>query len=177
MLETEKEIIKDEITLDSALDDKYDLAYEKFHSGYYSESITICNEIIEKQKNHYKAFNIKGIAIAFSDDFENGMKNIDKSIELNDSYWYSRFNKALAYSYNKDFENGIIWYDKSLELNDYCWSYYGKAAIYGQLNDVDKAVENLKSAIDLNESVKNNAKYEKDFNLIKDEESFKDLLD
>ncbi|MEN8904516.1 MAG: hypothetical protein ABF289_01000 [Clostridiales bacterium] len=168
---------KNKIQLNSELDQLYDDAYRNFHSGAYNKAIDICDEVLEIQENHYKAYNIKGIALVFSDNFKNGMENIDKSLELEPDDWYLRFNKGLAYSYNKNFDEGLKWYDKSLEKKEYVWSYYGKAAIYGQLNDLDNTIKNLKIAINMSESVIEIARSEKDFDLVENTIEFKELIE
>lgn len=158
------------------LEAEYQKAYNLFHNGKYSESIKICNIITSIDPTNFKALNIKGIALCFSDNFKEGMQSIDKSLQISPNYWYSRFNKGLAYSYNKQFDNAILWYNNSLELENYVWSHYGKAAVYAQKNDLSNTISSLQIAINMDSSIKQLAKSEKDFDLVKNKQTFKDLL-
>ena len=162
--------------LDPSLDVAYQNAYALFHSGKYSAAIKTADKVLLKDPQHYKALNIKGIALCFSDNFTDGMRNIDASLSIAPGFGYARFNKALAYSYNKRFDEALHWYDSALSVENYVWSHYGKAAIYGQKNDVTNAVKNLKIAIEMDKGVKDVAKGEKDFNPVRNSKEFKELV-
>lgn len=154
----------------------YEDAYNNFHSKRYSESIKISDEVIKNDPNYYKAYNIKGIALSFSGNYDEGMKNIDKSLSINPDFGYGRFNKALSYELYGYYDDAIKWYNEALKVEKYIWSYYGLSSIYGRKGDVDNTVKYLKIAIDMDASVKNIAKEEKDFDNVKENEEFQNLL-
>ncbi|WP_415875492.1 tetratricopeptide repeat protein [Clostridium sp.] len=104
------------------------------------------------------------------------MKNIDKALNINPNYGYGRFNKALAYELYGHYDEALSWYDKALEVEKYVWSYYGKASIYGRRGDVANTVKYLKIAIDMQESVKEEAKKEKDFDNVRNSKEFMELV-
>ncbi|WP_251860749.1 hypothetical protein [Clostridium sp. Marseille-Q2269] len=158
------------------IEEKCDKGKKLFFDKKYKEAIKIEDEVIKEDKNFYKAYNIKGITLCYSGDFEQGMKNIDKSLNINPNYGYARFNKALAYELYEKFDESLKWYDKALEIEQYEWSYYGKASIYGRKGDVKNTVENLKKAIRISPGVKEEAKHEDDFDPVKDSKEFKDLI-
>lgn len=160
----------------SNLEEKYKSGYIAFHNGKYEEAIKIENEVIKEDKNFYKAYSIKGIATCFNGDYENGMKFIDKSLDINMDYGYGRFNKALAYELYGYYDKALSWYDKALEIENYIWSYYGKASIYGRRGDSKNTVKYLKIAINMDLSVKNLIKEERDFDNVRKNEEFKELL-
>lgn len=165
-------VVKTEATLES----EYSKAYAAFFDHKYEEAIEISDKIINKDPNFFKSYNIKGISLCFSHNFEEGMKNIDKALNLNPNFGYGRFNKALAYELYGHYEEALNWYDKALEVENYVWSHYGKASIYGRLGDASNAVKNLKIAIDMQESVKEEAKKEKDFDNVRSNKDFVELL-
>lgn len=180
---------KDESTKDSSLNEQnnvespninleklYEDAYNDFHSKKYAEAIKISDDIIKNDGNFYKAYNIKGIALSFSGNYNEGMKNIEKSLSLKPDFGYGRFNKALSYELYEHYDEAINWYNKALEVEKYIWSYYGLASIYGRRGDVDNTIKYLKIAIDMDPSVKSTAKEEKDFDNVKYNEKFQNLL-
>lgn len=162
--------------INNKLEEKYKKGYDAFHSRKYEEAIKIESEVIAEDKNFYKAYSVKGIALCFQGNYEEGMKAIDKSLEINPEYGYGRFNKALAYELYRHYDESLMWYDKALEVEKYIWSYYGKASIYGRRGDIENTVKYLKIAIDMDASVKNLAKEERDFNNVRESKEFKEVV-
>jgi tetratricopeptide (TPR) repeat protein len=158
------------------LEDKYNNASSAFFERKYSEAIKISDEILKEDSGNYTAYNIKGIALCYSGKFDEGMQNIDKSLEIKTDYGYARFNKALAYELFGHYERSLQWYDKALEVEDYVWSYYGKASIYGRKGDVANTIRYLKIAIDKNPGVKEAAAEEADFNNVRNSREFQQLI-
>ncbi|MBV4446552.1 hypothetical protein KM799_08040 [Clostridium tyrobutyricum] len=158
------------------LNQKYKDAEQMFRNKQYSDCIKKADEIITEDKNFYKAYNIKGIALSYSGNFEKGMENIDKSIALNSNYGYAKFNKALAYELYGKYDEALLWYDKNLSIEKYVWSYYGKASIYGRRGDVTNTVKYLKIALDMSPEIKDIARDEKDFDPVKNSKEFQQLI-
>ncbi|KOA18289.1 tetratricopeptide repeat protein [Clostridium homopropionicum DSM 5847] len=177
---TESSSEKKEATTDDKLKASIEADYNKalgmFFNGDYQNAIEIADEIIKKDVTFYKAYNIKGIALCFSHNFDEGMKNIDKCLSINPSFGYGRFNKALAYELYGHYEESLEWYDKALEVENYVWSYYGKASIYGRRGDVENTVKYLKIAVEMDSNVKNEARNEKDFDKVRNSNEFKKLV-
>ena len=67
-------------------------------------------------------------------------------------------------------------YDKALEVENYIWSHYGKASIYGRRGDVNNTVKYLKMSINMDSSIKECIKTEHDFDPVRDDPKFKDLI-
>lgn len=147
-----------------------------FNEGNYEKAIEKANEIINQFPESYKAYNIRGIAKAYNGDFDEGMKDIDKALDLNPEFGYAKFNKALNYELYGEYDKALTWYDKALEVEDYVWSYYGKASIYGRRGDVENTIKYLKIAISMDSSVKDEAKTESDFDNVRDSKEFQDLI-
>lgn len=154
----------------------YNSAYTIFFSGDYEEAIKKGDELIKEFPYSYMGYNIRGIAEAYSGNFDGGMSDIDKSLSIKPDYGYARFNKALTYELYSQFDDALVWYDKALEVEDYVWSYYGIASIYGRRGDVKNTVEYLKKAIDLDSAVKEEAKTEADFDPVRNSQEFKNLI-
>ncbi|NMM62180.1 hypothetical protein HBE96_05675 [Clostridium sp. P21] len=157
-------------------DEKYNESYKAFGEKKYDNAIALADEIIKEDSNFYKAYNIKGIALCYKSNFDEGMKNIDKALQLKPDFGYARFNKALAYELQGNYDAALTWYDKNLEVENYIWSYYGKASIYGRRGDVQNTVKYLKIAVNMSPDVKNIAAKEEDFNPVKDSKEFQDII-
>lgn len=165
-----------EIEKQKKLDEVYQEGYKAFHSGNYSNAIELENQVLAEDSGYYKAYSIIGIAKCYSGNYDDGMKDIDKSLEIKSDYGYGRFNKALALELYEHFDESLLWYDKALEIENYAWSYYGKASIYGRRGDVQNTAANLKKAIEFDSGAKVAARTEKDFNNVRGSNEFKELL-
>lgn len=171
----ENEKIAEETRI-KTLDEECQKAYDIFGDKNYEEVIKICDEVIKKDANFYKAYNIKGIALAYNNKYQEGMKNIDKALLIKPDFGYARFNKALAYELYGHYEEALTWYNKALEVEKYVWSYYGIASIYGRRGDASNTVKYLKMAIEISADVKEEAKNEADFNPVRETKEFIELI-
>lgn len=173
---------KVEVSVSEEEENLYNDTLNTFYQENYSSAIEKASDIIAKFPDSYKAYNIRGFAKAFSVSFEDGMKDIEKGLEIKPDYGYARYAKAFNYELYDKFDEALDWYDKSLAIEDYVWTYYGKASIYGRRGDVAGTVANLKKAIEVegakeNESgVKKEARTEKDFNPVRGNAEFEALI-
>ena len=167
----------------SYLNNKYKTASGNSH-GSTAKSTVIKNNRSDKLESEYKiAQNFfsnkeysKTIALCYSSNYEEGMKNIDEALKLNPDFGYARFNKALAYELYGKYDEALYWYDKDLEIEKYVWSYYGKASIYGRRGDVSNTVKFLKMAVDISPDIKSIARDEKDFDPVKNSREFQEVI-
>ena len=83
-------ISKDEYNL-------YDRANNLFFSHEYLKAIKQADILINKYPHSYMGYNIRGIAKAYNNNFNEGMQDIDKSLSIKSDYGYAIFNKALTY--------------------------------------------------------------------------------
>lgn len=155
----------------------YNNAYATFFSGDYAMAINKADELVEEFPNSYMGYNIRGIAKAYDGDFDGGMSDINKSLDMNSDYGYGRFNKALTYELYNQFDESLKWYNKALEVEEYVWTYYGIASIYGRRGDVNRTVEYLTKAINMDSAVKEEAKNESDFDPVRNSLEFKNLIE
>lgn len=180
--EDKKEETKQENDINKREEALYQEAFGIFHSGDYALAIEKADALIAEYPNSYKGYNIRGIAKAYNGSFQEGMEDIDKSLSINNNYAYALFNKGLNYELYGYYDDALSWYEKGLAIEEYSWGYYGMASIYGRYGDVDKTVEYLSKAIDTadKEGIKDNmieeAKTEADFDLVRNNEKFNDLL-
>jgi len=158
------------------LEKKWKIGYDEFFAKKYKQAIETERLVLKEDPNFYKAYAVEGIALAYSGNFKNGMKQIDQALKLKPDYGYARFNKALANELYGNYDEAIKWYKKDLEVEEFEWSYYGIASIYGRKGDIKNTIKYLKLAIAINPNVKNAAKNEEDFDNVQDSIEFKELI-
>ncbi|MCB2358086.1 tetratricopeptide repeat protein [Clostridium estertheticum] len=166
-----------EIKKQADLEKRWKIGYDQFFEGEYAKAIATENQVLKEDSKFYKAYTVKGIALAYNRDFKGGMQQIDNALKLKPNYGYARFNKALAYELYGYYAEAIKWYENDLEVEKSEWTYYGIASIYGRKGDINNTVKYLKLAIAINPNIKNKAKNEKDFENVKQYNQFKFLIE
>lgn len=151
----------------------YNQAYTLFFSHDYKGAIDKANRLVNEFSENPMGYNIRGIARVYNGDYEGGMMDIDKSLQIDESYGYARFNKALTYELYGNMDKALKWYNKALEVEEYVWTYYGISSIYGRRGDINNTMNYLNKAIEMDAGVKDVAKEEHDFDPVKDFEAFK----
>ncbi|MDO5518056.1 MAG: hypothetical protein Q4F66_10910 [Clostridium sp.] len=154
----------------------YNDAYNLFFSNKYEEAVKKADELISEFPYNPKGYNIRGIAKSYNGDYDGGLNDIDKSLDICPDYGYALFNKALTYELYGNMDEALKWYNRDLEVEDYEWTYYGIASIYGRKGDVSNTVKYLKRAIEINPLVKDDAKTEADFNPVRGNQEFESLI-
>lgn len=150
----------------------YNEAYTLFFSHNYTSAISKADKLVNEFPGNPLGYNIRGIAKAYNGDYDGAMNDIDKSLSIDSSYGYARFNKALTYELYEKMDDALKWYNKALEAEEYVWSYYGIASIYGRRGDVANTMIYLNKAIQIDSGVKEVAKTEHDFDQVKNSEEF-----
>jgi len=160
----------------AALDAEWQTGYDDYNLRKDKVNcIKIMNDIIAKDVNYYKAYTLKGIAQCFTSQYAEGMKNLNKALELKPDYGYGRYNKALAFELYAKYPEAIEAYKSALEVEDYIWSYYGIASIYGRDGDSKNCVYYLSFAIQKEpELIKSLVKEEHDFDNVRTSKEFID---
>lgn len=171
--ENKKDISKVESEKEEEL---YKVVYDLFFENKYDEAIEKSNLLINEFPKSYKGYNIRGIAKAYNGNYEEGMKDIDKALDIQPKYGYALFNKALTYELYEKLDEAIEFYNKALEVEKYVWSYYGIASCYGRRGDVENTIKYLSEAIKLDESIKNHAREEVDFDPVRSDSRFINLI-
>jgi tetratricopeptide (TPR) repeat protein len=136
----------------------------KYNALNYDGAISECDKALSLDANCYIAYNIKGIALCFKQNYSIGMPLIERSLQINPDYAYGRFNMAMGYKLQKDLDNSLIWFNKALEVKPKdAWTFYGISTIYADKNDIPNSLKYLKMAVDLDSSVKPVAKRQDHF--------------
>jgi tetratricopeptide (TPR) repeat protein len=106
----------------------------------------------------YKYFLDNGIYKIQSGDFEGGIEDINKSLELKNDWEIPYFYRAVAYQALEKFNEAMLDYTKSIQLNPKMTeAYYNRAKITLSRKDIDtpnveKAVSDLEKALKLDEN-------------------------
>jgi len=129
-----------------------------FFEGKYEESIRFLQKAsLFEEKENFKLYNNLSLSYLGLEDFDNALKSINRSLQLNPNYFEGFTNKAKIYLKIKDKENSIYNFTKALKLKDNAETYFNRGIAYYEFNDVKNAI------IDFNKSTELDKNYHKSF--------------
>ena len=146
-------------------------------SERYEDAILAFDKVIEIDSHNYAAHCFRGYALHKFGRNEDAIVAFDKAIEINPNYdlaW--KIYGTVLYKLGKN-EEAILFFDKALDLHPNQPSiFYKKACCYAALNNIDLAIENLRTAIHFNpEELLERVKNEPCFDGIRHDMRFKAL--
>ncbi len=150
-----------------------DLYYEK----NFSEALNLFNKALAIDPACYQALNAKGATLAFQGKYDEGLTLIKQALALKPDFVYGHFNLGLANELAGRWDPAISAYLQAIQLdNKDVWSYYGIASIYGRFGNTEKVLEYLEQAININPEVKEDAREEHDFDPVRQDPRFQELV-
>lgn len=156
----------------------YENGLKLYYERNFTEALGLFDQALSIDPQCYEALNAKGAALAFQGHYDQGLALIQQALAINPSFVYANFNLGLANELAGRWEDSISAYQKALQLdNRDTWSYYGIASIYGRQGNVEKVLEYLKPAIELDKDVKEVARNEHDFAPVRQDPRFQDLIE
>ncbi|MBD3229927.1 MAG: tetratricopeptide repeat protein [Candidatus Lokiarchaeota archaeon] len=145
--------------------------------GYIETAIERSDIVLELDPENLDAWIFKGTAYDRMNELEKGLgcfKNALKISPRNTKCWdYKGF---IEYKLEK-YEDSVKSFKKAIEINnEYENAYYNLACCYSILKKKKEALNTLKKLFELNPKNKDEIKREKDFEWLKDDPEFKELI-
>jgi tetratricopeptide (TPR) repeat protein len=155
----------------------YEQGLKLYYERNFSAALTYFDQALALNQNCYQALNAKGATYAFQGRYDEGIALIKQALALQPEFVYGHFNLGLANELAGRWETAINAYQEALRLdNKDVWSYYGIASIYGRLGNAAKVKEYLAQAIALDPGVKEVAREEHDFDPVRQDPAFQELV-
>ena len=121
--------------------------------------------------------NNRGIAYDELGQHERAIQDYDRALQLKPDYLKVLNNRGRAYLHLHKYEHAIQDFNKALQLKpDYPIARYNMAGVYSLMSKADEALKWLKEAIDLDQKYLDKAKTDSDFDNIRDDPRFKELV-
>jgi tetratricopeptide (TPR) repeat protein len=119
----------------------------------------------------------KGLALQELDKYEEAIECFDKALEIEPDDAEACYNKGLALQELDKYEEAIECFDKALEINPDDGRYwYSRACTEVLKGNTETGLSDLGKAIEINKKYIELAKQDKDFDSIRNNERFKDLI-
>ena len=125
-------------------------AYDLFNQGLVKEAEDIAIQILKKTSDDAYAFNLLGIIKLRESDLEPAIHALKKAVHLNSNPELLS-NLALAYQESGVIEKAMSLYDQALKIEPkYINALFNQHAIWLDRGNVDHAINNLKTILNLN---------------------------
>jgi tetratricopeptide (TPR) repeat protein len=145
--------------------------------GRYEEAIASYNKAIEIKPDYHQALYNRGNALHNLGRYEEAIASYNKALQIKSDYYQAWNNQGTAFFLLEQYEKAIESYDEALEIRPNKPNiFYNKACCYGLQNEIDLALENLKKAINLDDKYREMAKTDSDFDNIRQDTRFIELL-
>lgn len=118
----------------------------------WKDSITLFDDVIEKQKDNAFAYNSRGIAKFEMQNYSGAIEDYSKAILLNSRYPGAFYNRAISYYSIQNFQKAMEDYNKAIELNPLSAnSYMGRGIIkMDVMKNFEEAIKDYDKAISIN---------------------------
>lgn len=144
--------------------------------GFYNQALECANKALEINPNNKYAIMYKSQILIKLGKYNEALNLLDKFSHID--YFPALHEKAYCLLELNKLEEAISIYDEILNNNpNDARAYYNRACAYSLKNEKDKAISDLKMAIELNINYKFLAMDDRDFDNIRDSEEFKKLIE
>ena len=159
--------------------------------GIRATKFNIQGEFVNKPKNklsyfdnaikldpfYHQAWCNRGIVLRQLGRLEEAITAFDNALKIKPDYPDAWDNRGYALFNLGRYEEAIASYDQALKIKpDDANAYYNKACTYAQLENISLALDNLKQAINLDSQFLEDAKTDTDFDKIRNDRRFINLL-
>ena len=142
--------------------------------GKYDKALTTIRKGLELEPNNYRALFNAGV-IMNKLGYSNKAKDYYiKSIVQNSKYSYTYLNLSIVYLEENDYQNAIDIISKGIRnCPKTSFLYYNRACFYVRLGELDLAIRDLFTAINLSKELEEYMKKDKELDPLRDMERYK----
>ncbi|MGC9524194.1 MAG: tetratricopeptide repeat protein [Limnospira sp.] len=145
----------------------------------YQEAIASYEQAIQIRADYPDAWSNRGVALAKLKYYEAAVFSYDRAIQLKEDYLDAWNNRGQALMNLQQYDEAIASFNNAAKIRpDFYRTWYNKARCYALKDNRELAIENLRRALRIDAKlVKNFIKKEKDFDNIRQDKKFQELLD
>ena len=123
-------------------------ALKYHHEGKLTEADNLYLKVLSLDKNDFNANHLHGCILSQRNDYEDAVKFITRAVEVIPSNYEANNNLGIAYKNLKDKANAEKYFHKAIDIDQTNYkSYFNCANLYSDVNQFDKSIEFLKSAV------------------------------
>ncbi|WP_198013406.1 tetratricopeptide repeat protein [Thalassoporum mexicanum] len=145
--------------------------------GCYEEAFNSYERAIKIKPRSYEAYFNYGKALEESNHFNKAITQYDNAISIKPERFEAWLQRGINQSKLNLYDESIVSFDKVIAIHpSYAGSYLCKACVYALQGNTDLAIADLKKAIELDPKYLEMAKNDPDFDNIRNDDRFKQLI-
>ena len=145
--------------------------------GRIEEAIASFDYALKIKPDYHEAWYNRGKVLDDLGRYEEAIASYDQALKIKPDKHEAWNNRGNALFNLGRYEEAITSYDQALKIKpDDANAYYNKACTYAQLENISLALDNLKQAINLDSQFLEDAKTDTDFDKIRNDRRFINLL-
>lgn len=110
-------------------------------------------------------------------NYEQAIEMYDKALQTNPDFYDAWLGRGIAFTRLQQYETAIGCYNKALQLDpEHPEPWYEKSRCYAVKGDIDLVIDNLQRAINLNPKLRETVIQDPDFELMRGDEMFNQLI-
>jgi hypothetical protein len=118
--------------------------------GYWKNSITLFNHVLQVTKDNYLAHNARGVIYAKFGQYQRAIEDFNEAIRLQPVYANAYYNRGLAYIELGQYQRAIEDFSETIRLQPvYADSYFYRGNAYSKLSQHQHAFEDYSEVIRL----------------------------
>ncbi|HVO66138.1 MAG TPA: tetratricopeptide repeat protein, partial [Syntrophales bacterium] len=117
--------------------------------GEYNTAMTAFNIVFDQDSECVEAHHVRGYAGKYFENYEETIKEFDKTIELEPGYAGAYYNRGCIYR-ECDKQRAIRDFTKAIELKSDCAeAYNNRGSLYADVGDYQQAIRDFSKAIEM----------------------------
>jgi tetratricopeptide (TPR) repeat protein len=144
----------------------------------YRQALDIYQGRLKILSNHPEVLSVKALALSHIKEFDAALTSINRVIKLEPQEILNKVNLGIVLARSGQYTEALSECEIVIQQNpDHVGGYYAKACCYALQGEIEPALESLAKAIEIDsDQSRREAKYNPDFDRIRDEERFKNLV-
>ncbi|NLD82107.1 MAG: tetratricopeptide repeat protein [Smithella sp.] len=122
-------------------------------TGYWKNSITLFDHVLNVTRNNWLINNNRGLAYKNLGDYPQAIKDFDEAIRIKPEYAEAYYNRGLAHKALGNAGQAIADYSRAIRLKpNMAEAYNNRGNAYGESGDCNLALMDFKAALEINPS-------------------------
>jgi tetratricopeptide (TPR) repeat protein len=145
---------------------------------HYQEALNVYNQAIALKTDNAETWVNRGNALIALQQYPEAVESYDKAIAIRPNKHEAWINRGIALTKLQLYKEALASYNQAITIHpNLDKAYYNKACNYALQNNLELAIDNLKKAIEfVPQKYQNLAKTDPDFDKIRGEKQFQELL-
>ena len=122
-------------------------------TGYWKNSITLFDHVLNVTRNNWLINNNRGLAYKNLGDYPQAIKDFDEAIRIKPEYAEAYYNRGLAHKALGNAGQAIADYSRAISIKpNMAEAYNNRGNAYGESGDCNLALMDFKAALEINPS-------------------------